>query len=456
MIAVTLAGTLGVYAISPFWGVAVYYLFAALRPQFLWEWSLPQGVSWSYYVAVASIVAALGVILGVLRPRGEEGRPQPRWTFAHTSVLAFGIWVSITYFTAQHKEESYPWLIEYIKFMVMFLVATVLTRTVGHLWVLMLLTASSLAYIAYEVNFLYFVNNYLGIQRNGFGGLDNNGAGLMLAMGVPMCWFIYQGTDKWWRWVFVLLIPILVHAVLMTYSRGAMVSLLCMCPLLVLRSRRRLELCFFGLIMGVILIPTMAGPQIRARFLTLQAHEADESANSRRGSWAAAFRMASDYPIFGVGIRNANLFSHMYGADYEGRTIHSNYLQIAADNGFPGLALLLLMLATALYGTRRARRAVTGRDDPQVRRVAAIASGVECSLCVFCVGSIFLSMEFFELLYLLLFIAAQLPVLAGAAARGYGTPELQGAVGAAGAGGFSWGSAGAPYDNDGYPDHATL
>jgi probable O-glycosylation ligase (exosortase A-associated) len=337
--------------------------------------------------------------------------PPPRLTFAHRCVVAFGAWVALTYFTAQNKEAAYPWLIEYVKIMVMFVVATVLTRTVGQLWALTLLTASALAYIAYEVNYLYFVNHYLGIERNGYGGLDNNGAGLMLAMGVPLCWFVFQGIEKWWRWLFVLLIPTLVHAVLMTYSRGAMVSLLLMCPLLCLRSRRRLVLGVFGLLMGLVLIPTMAGPEIRARFLSLQTHDQDESANSRRGSWMAAMRMASDYPVFGVGIRNANLYSHQYGADYEGRTIHSNYLQVAADNGLVGLGLLLLMLGSGWRGACRARRAVRGRDDPEARRIAAIASGVECSLCVFCVGSAFLSLEVFELPYLLLFIGAQLPVL---------------------------------------------
>ena len=32
-----------------------------------------------------------------------------------------------------------------------------------------------LAYIAYEINFLYFAQGYLGIALNGHGGLDNNG-----------------------------------------------------------------------------------------------------------------------------------------------------------------------------------------------------------------------------------------------------------------------------------------
>jgi probable O-glycosylation ligase (exosortase A-associated) len=236
----------------------------------------------------------------------------------------------------------------------------------------------------------------------------------MLAMGVPLCWFTYEGVTKWWRWAFAAFIPVIIHAVLMTYSRGAMVSLLGMCPLLVLRSRQRVRLSIVGAVLAVAVIPALAGPQIRARFLTLERTDVDATANQRRDAWKAAWKIALDYPVFGVGIRNADLFSYQYGADMEGRTIHNNYLQIAADNGFPGLALFLAALAACWFSLRRARRFAAGRDDLEGRRICSIACGVECSFLVFAIGSTFLSLEVFELPFLLLFLAAQLAVVSGA------------------------------------------
>lgn len=425
MIVMTLVGTVGVYAVTPFWGVATYYLFAVLRPQYMWQWSLPADVSWSYYVATATIGAALAACFGIHLGRPEEvrGQPSPRFSLAHWAVLLFGMWVTVTYFTAQNQEVAYHTLVEYSKIFVMFMAATALIRTVRQIWILFLLTASTLAYIAYETNYIYFFNHRLDIFHNGYCGLDSNGAGLMLAMGVPMCWFIYEGTPKWWRWVYVALIPVIIHAVLMSYSRGAMVSLLAMCPFLLMRSRQRVRLSIAGTILAVAVLPVMAGPEIQARFLTLKNTEVDDSANSRRDSWKAALKMAADYPVFGVGIRNSNLFSFQYGADKLGRTIHSNYLQIAADNGFVGLALFLAVLATAWRSTRRCRRFVAGRTDPEARRIFALASGLECSMIVFCIGSLFLSLEVFELPYLLLLLGAQLAVVSGALERQHGQAE---------------------------------
>ena len=57
MIVLTLIGTFGAF-VTPFWGVAVYYFFAVLRPQYIWEWALPSEVRWSMFVAVGTLVAA--------------------------------------------------------------------------------------------------------------------------------------------------------------------------------------------------------------------------------------------------------------------------------------------------------------------------------------------------------------------------------------------------------------
>jgi probable O-glycosylation ligase (exosortase A-associated) len=395
MIATTLVGTVGVYQYSPFLGVAVYYLFAVLRPQYMWKWSLPEDVSWSWYVAIATIGAALfnktkGIAL----------------TGAHWSVLVFGSWVTVTFFTAYDHDAAFLWYIEYLKIFIMFAVSATLIHTVRQVWVLMTIAALALGYISYEVNYLYFVDHYLGIHRNGYGGLDNNGAGLMLAMGAPLCYFVWEGSRSRWRWGYLALVPVIVHAVLMTYSRGAMVSLIAVIPLFILRSRRRFWLLAFAAGM-VFLVPIMAGKEIRERFFTLEQTEIDESAISRRASWAAAWAMAKDHPVFGVGVRNSNLFSYQYGADVAGRTIHSQYLQIAADNGFVGLGLYLGVFGLTWWGLRQARKRAAPGTDQESQQAYAVCCGVEGSLLVFCVGGAFLSLEVFELPYLLFLLGAQ-------------------------------------------------
>jgi probable O-glycosylation ligase (exosortase A-associated) len=345
-------------------------------------------------------------------------------------MLLFGLWIVLTYITAQNREAAYPWFVVYLKIFLMFFVSAMLVRSLNQVWVLFLSTALSLGYVAYEVNFMYFSSGYMGIYFNGYGGLDNNGAGLMFAMAIPLCIFIYMGTSRWWKWVFASLIPVLLHAVLMTFSRGAMVSLLVAAPVIFVRGKNKSQLVLAFVAIASI-VPFLAGREIRARFFTLENYEDEGSAQLRFASWDAAYHIALDYPVFGVGVRNSNLVSEQYGADMQGRTIHSQLLQILADTGFPGVLLYISVLLSVFVSLRRVRRWARPRDDDDARLAYAIACGVEGGLAVFCVGSLFLSLDVFELPYLMILIGAQLPLVLeaqGLLTSGAAQPSLAGAV----------------------------
>lgn len=417
MIALTLVGTVGSFVYHPFWGIAVYYFFAVLRPQYIWEWVLRDygEIRWSFFVAIATVVATLAFRFRILRPilaQDEEG-PSLFPNLSHLSLLAFGGWILVSFVTARNQDAALYVVVEYLKIFVMYVVSAMMLRKLWQLWIMLILTALALCYISYEVNILYLTYRRITIYDTGYSGLDNNGAGLMLAMGVPMCMYIWDGMQSRWRWFFPLMVPFLLHAVLMSYSRGAMLSLIVATPLIIYRFRHRRLLLLAAVAVGSVVLPIMAGPEIRARFFSIERFQQDKSAQSRFGSWTAAWEMAVDHPITGVGPRNANLFSYEYGADEKGRTIHSQYFQILADNGFPGLFLYLLAIVTAWRSTNRGRRAVISRDSPEARQAYAIACSVESAMVIFCFGAIFLSLEVFELPYLILLLAAQLPGVLG-------------------------------------------
>ena len=342
---VTLLGSFGAWAISPFWGVFVYYHLALLRPQFLWAWDLPMAVNWSMFVAVFTIAAAAArIVVDFGRPQTETGEPPIPASPVYLPMFLLAVWVSITSLTADNKVVAFYWVWEYIKIWIMFGAAAVLIRTRLQVYALYGMACVTMVYLAYEVNFQYLVTRYLGVYHNGLGGYDNNGAGLMLAMTIPLCYFAFEAFTRWWRYLFLVAPLGLLHGVLLTYSRGAMLSLVLAIPLMLLRSRHRWQLSIAVGIFAIAGLPMLAGKEIQDRFVTISKSDADASARSRWDSWRAGWLIACDYPLFGVGVRNSNLFTQQYGADIQGRTIHNQYLQVAADSGFIGAALYLLML----------------------------------------------------------------------------------------------------------------
>ena len=402
------SGLVGTIFRSPAWGLVVYYIYAVLRPQFLWEWALPV-IPWSSLVGWTVIGSVL--LMPPLPPAGLLARGGgSRFTIGHKAVLSFGCWVLLTYFTARAPDTSYPYFIEYIKIFLMFFIGTFVLRTVGELWMLYLSSAGILGYIAVEMNDIYIrQGGYLYLWRRGYCGLDNNGAGLMLAMGVPLCFYAWEGMTSRFRWLFLAMLPPLMHAVFMSYSRGAMLSMIPGMLLWIFRSRYKVKVALLLTFMGM-LVPVLAGKEIQARFESTAEFDQDASANSRLTTWRIAWQMSSENPIFGLGIRNSNLFTYAYGADIPGRTIHSQYLQTAADSGLVALALYLTALFIVWRVACRVMRETKWRSDQEGRRAYAIAAGVEGSMLVFCVGAAFLSLETFETPYILMLIGCQLPL----------------------------------------------
>jgi len=397
-----LMGALGAI-VHPFYGVLLYYTFAVLRPQYLWKWALPIDVRWSLLAALAAMA---GVALALPRVIANA-----RWNTVATLMIVFAALLMFSCLTAVDADIAKRWGIEYAKVFLMAAIATLVIHRMAHVRYLAIMIFVTIGYIAWEINSLYIFDGRLDIFHYGFGGLDNNGAALMIAMGLPFAYAFWQiWKTRWLQLACGLAAAFMTHAVLMSYSRGGMLSGIVGVVWLLLHHRPRWQV---APLLGVAILglAVMAGPEIQDRFLSVQGYEEDHSAQARFDSWSAAWAMAWDHPFTGVGVRNSNLFSEHYGADRFGRTIHSQYLQIAADSGIPAAAVYILLAVIALRRLGRLRRDYGG-EDPVDPEIAHIALAVQTSLIIFLFGGIFLSLEVVELPWLLLVMAGVMPAIA--------------------------------------------
>jgi probable O-glycosylation ligase (exosortase A-associated) len=430
LLALSAFGVFGSFLWTPYIGVSLYYMYAVMRPQYLWKWQLagaPALLPWSFVVAVASIlgyVAWAGGLMSFGRRETSLMRFRAKFTVAHWAMMAFATQVTLSFLFSNDMYQSQNWYGEYMKIFGMYFLASRVVRTAGQVRGLYILVTLAIGYVAWEMNAIYLQTGKLIIARDGFAGLDNNGAGLLLALGVPLCYFAWEFTQHRVRWFFLLLIPVIVHAVGSSYSRGAMLSILAALPFYFLYSRKRKFLTVLALA-GLASLPVLFGKEIQERFFSVKKSETDDSFQVRVQSWRIAVEIANDYPVTGAGIRCSNAEMWRRGADMEGRTIHSQYLQIAADSGWPALALYMVMTACTFYTIWRARLALWRRTDPESVRAVALLGGVECAIISFLIGAFALSLEVFEVAYLLFFLGAQVWGLVNATdtlATGYRPP----------------------------------
>lgn len=417
MISVTLVGSVAAIA-APFWGVVLYYSFATLQPQHLWAWSLSQAptVRWSLLAGVVTIGAFILHLPSIIRTA--------RTNKVLGLLLIYAVLITMSVLTAFNPKIAQYWLEEYAKVMAIAVIASLVVQTLWQVRVLVFMIALSVGYIALEINHLYFTQGgRLDIMHDGYGGLDNNGAGALLALGVPFAYFLaFSRVGKWVvprRLLGAGLGLLMLHAVMMTYSRGAMLAAAVGLGWIVFHHRPRKQAVAAGLAL-VVMVGVMAGPEIRDRFTSTAQFQTDASAQSRFESWGAAWRMAWDHPILGKGIRNSNQYSENFGADMAGRTIHNQYLQVAADSGIPAAAVYVAMLLVGLGGIHLARRRLLryghakedDMDEDQHARLdeaAALTLALQAALLMFMFSAMFLSVELVELPWLLIVLAGVVP-----------------------------------------------
>lgn len=424
MLAVTLLGSMAAIAV-PFWGVMLYYGYATLRPQYLWAWSLDQAptVRWSLTAAAVTVIGTLVNLPAILR----TFRANPILLL----LLVYACLMLLSMLTAFDTKLAMYWAEEYGKVFVMAVIATLVIQRFWQVRAMGVMIALCLGYIAYEVNFLYLLEGgRLDIYHKGYGGLDNNGAGALLVLGIPFAYFLATTPVGNWttaRKIFAGLLGLsLIHAVMMTYSRGAMLTASVGIVWLLLHHRPRVQTAVLSALL-LCAVSVMAGQEIRDRFSSTQKFEEDASAQSRFDSWAAAWDIALHHPLTGTGIRNSNAYSQNFGADVAGRTIHNQYLQVAADSGLPAAGVYIAMIGIGLFGLGRARRRSNDAErdfeagpEPtgphtreqlvhRARDAATLCLSLQAALLMFAFSSIFLSVELVEVPWLLIVLAGILP-----------------------------------------------
>jgi putative inorganic carbon (HCO3(-)) transporter len=192
-------------------------------------------------------------------------------------------------------------------------------------------------------------------------------------------------------------------AVLLTYSRGALLGLCAVLALTALRSRYK-GLSIAMIVLAGFLVVTFAPGKWMGRMGDFFAGNLDESAQERITSWEFAWNFTKHYPVTGGSFETFTpaLFS-MYSprdprtwlAGHTSSGPHSIYFQVMAEQGFFGLAIFLTLLLSLLFSARRLRRRV--KSYPSLSWVITYSYIVDTSVIGYMVSGAFLGRAYFDL-----------------------------------------------------------
>lgn len=269
-----------------------------------------------------------------------------------SEVMAFGS-VSTIYFLLAHQKLSW---IE--KFLRVFLFGSFLAVLIGFG---LYFTQGEVRMFGPFFNILYHANNW------------PNAFALFILLSWPLVFAVAQ--NKIWRFV---LLSFLISALLLTYSRGALIAFGGQLILFAIYYFRRINLKTIALSLGVILsvlIIFFGANYIRSTTfevidvsekVSFGNNEGATSKQERIDFWKGAFNLAKEKPVLGWGpfsfrqAYNAKQTTLLANSDHP----HNVFLKIAAENGFvAAIAFLLFILSVFVMAFERFRELTNPKRD---------------------------------------------------------------------------------------------
>jgi probable O-glycosylation ligase (exosortase A-associated) len=377
--------------INPLMGLYGYIWYSLARPD---------AMSWAEGALPHSLIMAICTLAGVWRflPNLRLWIINP-WVL---SMLMLQVVMLASCLTAQYPDLTWGPYWNFVKYAIIALLIPLYVVTLKELRWLMLVIAFSVGLVGFR--FGVFGLRAGGIHfEGGLGGFmsDNNTLAVALLMGLPFIWYSRElVTKRWMKMVAYLFLFTDIATIVMSHSRGAMLSLAVLSLVLVLRSRHKLTVL---LLMAVLAAPTvyLVQDSLGDRLATFENLEEDGSASSRIRYWKAATAMAKDYPLLGVGFGTYNwvaLSPNYLGITNEKQhVIHNNYLQMAVDSGIFAFLILLWQIYFSIFWLGRTA-AMIKKTHPEL---LPYPKAMEASLIAYSVGSLFVSRTDYDFYYFL-------------------------------------------------------
>jgi len=387
-----------------------------------WAWlgyMNPQRLTWGFaYSMPFGLMVMAMTLVGLPFSREVKGVPRTSEVFLLTALWG---WFLVTTIFAYYPADAWEQFSKVSKVLLGVYLSLMLLQEERKLRALIWVIAMSIGFFGFKGGIWAIAtgghNQVLGPPDSFIAG--NTEIGLALNMVIPLLFFLRRQEQRLWlRRLLLAMALFSMVASLITYSRGALLGLLVVVPLLSLKSRARV------LILPLLLVAGLVGPSLMPstwteRMHTIETYEEDISANQRLNSWWVAYQLAKDSPILGGGFRTFSLDiyqTYMPGYIYadQQQDAHSIYFQVLGEHGFVGLGLFLTLIASTFVSLRYVIRVT--RSRPEQEWICDCAKMVEVSLAGYAVSGAFLSMSYFDLFYHLVAITVLLKVFVGRAA----------------------------------------
>jgi probable O-glycosylation ligase (exosortase A-associated) len=224
---------------------------------------------------------------------------------------------------------------------------------------------------------------------------ENNAFAVAMLICIPLLLIWQRETrNSLFKKGILLAIPIIYAASLCSWSRGALITMTVLTLMLILNSKHKL-LAIPLVLIGAFFVKDYLPQEWFGRMHTLETYQEDSSAMSRIQAWTDGWNHTLEHPFVGAGFDGWREVTQ--------RDWHSSYVEMFSEHGFIAFGLWLsLIVGTLISMTTLPNKTfqVEGMEW-----VANYCFMLRASLICYMVGTAFLGLSYWDLLYHLIFIA---------------------------------------------------
>jgi len=318
------------------------------------------------------------------------------WTREAKLILGLLVFALLSIPQALDPLLAWNGFVDYLKVVLMFVVLINVVRTEGRLRLLLLLVLIVSCVLSIGAINDYMAGNLtLGGKRirGVIGGMfaNPNDLALHLVTIIPIAVALLFTSRSILKKLFYLLAAILMTAgVVVTFSRGGFLALMCMGAVLVWRIGRSNKWLVL-LVLPVVLVAFIA--LAPGGYGNRLATTGDESAVARLDDLKRSIFITLHHPLLGVGMENYILFSNSNHAT------HNSYTEVSSELGLIAFLLYVLFQIAPLRGLAKITRATS--NSRRESHCYYLSVGLAASIIGYMVASFFASVSFLWYVYFL-------------------------------------------------------
>ena len=380
----------------------------------------------SYFLINSIPISLIVFILAIIGWLAFDDKRDTRWSGRQTLMLILLFYCWMTTMGADFPVEAldkWGWVWKALVWAI-FLPLTLRTKLrIESLLLFMLLSAATIA-IAGGIKTAAGGGGYGELQlllSENYGLYEGSTMSTVAVSIIPaILWFRRHGTvfPPDWR-VSLFCFALCFACMLLPVGTQARTGLVCLVVLAVLslRAVRHRLLYVAGIGMLTLAAIPFLPQSYTERMETIQGYKADSSASTRVAVWKWTWDYAKDHPFgggFNAFLQNQLRVERQAGANDEGaqggpivyedkgRAYHSSYFEMLGEQGYPGLALWLLLQAAGLVQMERLRRRYLKTRRAEEQWIAPLATALQHGHIVYMVGSLFVGIAFQPFIYMML------------------------------------------------------